>query len=153
MQRIIIYKGKASMMMDLVEYKPAVNPAMGERVKARDASIMLTFAKSVGPRKYDTENATKIALTYLEATALYYTVERKKHPGAGEQMWRAIHKNTVDGTPVTKILSVSVGKQAGTFGWGLKVGDDSTSVFTTTEELYAITTFLNIAIPKMIDPD
>lgn len=147
MRPIYFYKGKASMALRHVPYAEGD----GEDKKPMPSCVMMSLANSTGTRKYDTDNAKVIALTFHDVIRLRRAITEDfptnsvdfKEPRPSV---RFIHKFK----ETTKIFQMGHGQHEGTYGVYLKVGNDSTSIYLDKYELESFALYLDVCLPKMI---
>ena len=133
MEILKVFKRQASMWF---QYKEGTKYVEGV-TKSRDPCIFLSFTPSSGSREYSRDDAIVIALNYWDVTAIVDGCKEGFLDAAGEKRSVSIIHN-YDGT--IKSLRVGAGNLDDdgrpTYGWYLKVGDDSYTVFTSDTEMY-----------------
>lgn len=136
MDTLKVYKKTTSMWM---KYKEAEIYVDGES-RGRDACIFLSLTPSSGGRTYSKDDSISLALGYWDITMIMDGMDRGFLDNGGV-------KNRESGVSIVhnydgqiKTLRIGLGEPdrsaRPTYGWYLKVGEESYTIFTTEVETY-----------------
>jgi len=136
MDTLKVYKGNTSMWLKYKEEEPYIE----SESKGRDACVFVSLVPSSGGRTYNKDDSVSLALNYWDLSHLldgldrvFLDTEGKKTNESGVSI---IHN--YDGQIKNFRVKAGDDDRSGrpTYGWYLKVGDTSYSIYTSEAETY-----------------